>query len=334
VLAGGELLNGELFAVVGLVEAQFSTDPELRALLPEALQDGLFDGRCDNAPARAYVRFSHSGSADEDGWFSHTKAMGRNLARMAVSIETADGQHTNLTATESIRSFAVANKKQLDTYVYGEEHGMAWTCLAHPRSTKDLENNSSETKKEFSRGRAGPSRMAGVLGKSYYSMGPFAIGTGAAKFAFKSDLRTSDEHDAAAMQQALVSQLASADVVFDVMVQVAIDPLQHPVDDAAVDWDESTAPYIKLGELRIMQQQINASNATNAGLSTQLDVSTLLQFGIGEGDLHKPVGYVNQFRAQLYSLYHKARESQLLEEAAAGKCPSLAANASFGLLHM
>ena len=70
-----------------------------------------------------------------------------------------------------------------------------------------------------------------MLGKSYYSMGPFAIGTGAAKFAFKSDLRTSDEQDAAAMQQALVSQLASADVVFDVMVQVAIDPLQHPVND-------------------------------------------------------------------------------------------------------
>ena len=76
---------------VGLLQAQFSTDAELRHLLPAELQTGLFDGRFDDSPANAIVRFSH------------TLAVGSDLARMAVKIELGADEVINLTTTESVR---------------------------------------------------------------------------------------------------------------------------------------------------------------------------------------------------------------------------------------
>ena len=64
--------------------------------------------------------------------------LGLVRARVVVPLGLVRARVVRREDTEIIvlvfRSFAVANKKQLDTYVYGEEHGMAWTCLAHPRS--------------------------------------------------------------------------------------------------------------------------------------------------------------------------------------------------------
>jgi hypothetical protein len=76
---------------VGIVQAQLSTDAELRSLLPAELRTGLFDGRFDDTPASAIVRFSH------------TEAVGSDLARMAVKIELGADEAINLTFTESIR---------------------------------------------------------------------------------------------------------------------------------------------------------------------------------------------------------------------------------------
>jgi len=312
-------------STIGLLQAEFSVDSEHRALLPAELMVGLFDGSCDT-PVNATVRLSHTIVSDD------TK-----LLRMHVKIDAGAG-HTNLTVTESIRNFPIDNKKQMDAFVYGQQNGTAMMCLWHPTGSIPLLKNRADSNKELSRGKGAYSKRASVLGKSYYSLAPYSIGPAAAKFAFKSDMRaaTSNEATKEGVQARVIADVGAADVVFDFMIQVATDPVKQPIHNAAECWDESTAPYIKMGELRIKQQEIHGSGSPTAGISTHFDdaLSNMqLSFETGEGELHQPVGYVNQFRTQLYSRYDEARRKQLGENAV-DNSPPVAPSATFGLLHM
>ena len=65
-----------------------------------------------------------------------------------------------------------------------------------------------------------------------------------------------------------------------------------------------------------------------------LENTKQLCFGIGESELHKPLGYVNQFRKVAYPHYDMARQQHLLGEdiGSASRCPFLRANAAFQAL--
>ena len=65
-----------------------------------------------------------------------------------------------------------------------------------------------------------------------------------------------------------------------------------------------------------------------------LENTKQLCFGIGESELHKPLGYVNQFRKVAYPHYDAARQQHLLGEdiGSASRCPFLRANAAFQAL--
>ena len=101
-------------------------------------------------------------------------------------------------------------------------------------ATKDLAGNASQSSNEASHGTGCPSFKSRVMGKSYYSMTPFAVGPAAAKFAFKSDLRqrASDSATKVGLQQELIEDATAAEVVFDLMLQVATDPQKHTIDDS------------------------------------------------------------------------------------------------------
>jgi hypothetical protein len=107
-------------------------------------------------------------------------------------------------------------------------------AIKHPMATKELASNASASSKEAKKGIGCPSFNARVMGKSYYSMTPFAVGPASAKFAFKSDLRTraNDSATKEGLQQELIEDAMAAEVVFDLMLQVATDPKKHPIDDS------------------------------------------------------------------------------------------------------
>lgn len=91
----------------------------------------------------------------------------------------------------------------------------------------------------------------------------------------------------------LQRHLSEADATFDFLVQLRTDPESMPIENAAVEWSEEDAPFVKVATLRIPKQQF--------GTAERDAMAKALSFSPGHALIeHRPIGGVNRARMRVY----------------------------------
>jgi len=257
--------------------------------------------------------------------FSHTAAAGQQLMRAALKIGVGGGE-VDLTFTETLQSFPIGKRDELEAFVYQMQYGAAKALWRHPVQMGKLAVHAAQAQKY-----AKTITSHGVLGKDYHSLTPYLIGghgntPGAMKFrmvpaggrvGYPSVPQGGSVK--AAMRQQLVQAVTTANVSFDFEIQVATRPEDHPIDDASAEWNEATAPWVRMGTVLIPRQEfeqpVTVGNVVGSGLwqgkQGAAFSSKEFDFMLGRSP-HTPLGDINAFRASLYPVYDRARQEHLL----------------------
>jgi len=171
--------------------------------------------------------------------------------------------------------------------------GTEWSIALF--AAKLLLSGKGQTLKALQAAKIHPSSPADIR---YWSTTPYLFGPGeAAKYsliptsAHKASLpATLTEHYLA---DALAQQLAQGELSFDFMVQRRTDAASMPIEDAAVEWQEERAPFVKVATLRIAKQEFRTPQRD--------ELSEALTFSPGHALAeHRPLGAVNRARMRIY----------------------------------
>lgn len=323
---------------IGLVAASVTMNSSQLDLLPPDFQSGLFKtcgGACATWPSAVRV--------------SHTQAAGVDLMRIALKMNHPEFGEVDLHFTETLKSFPIDDRIQLEAFSYSIEHGQGWALVHYPVAMAKMGYNAYTASSKYKEA----AKQYGVLGKDYYSLTPYLIGgkgeaaAGAMKWRlvpavpfYQLPLFPETEEGAdvkQSLRSQFVEQVSAEDHVFNLEIQVATDPVKHPLNSASTEWEEATAPWFQMGSVRIPQQSFqssanpelaNAANVVGSGLWTEdgkppFSSKELIFEPCAKSNPHRPLGDINAFRAMLYPHYDKARQMHLLKKAngAAAKCP-------------
>lgn len=320
---GTPIGNGES---IGLVAGKLSLDPAQVSKLPRAFQTGIFrdcGSRCPQMPAS--IRFSHTNAADLD------------LQRISLKLHTTKYGEVDFHFTETLKGFPIGNYDQLNAFSFSVRHGMAASVLRFPREWVGMASQTSTLK---ANGVAEESKKRGAMGKTYYSHLPFRLGSaGSSAGAFKVRLvaQQSPRHPGGSTKQAylknmrdqLVSNVEAGENKFSFEIQVATNPRDHDIMDAATIWNETSAPWVRMGTMSIQKQlfkkPVNVCNVVGSGLwvGGRAPFNSKELAFLPANDAHPPVGDVGHFRSYLYPLYDRERQEVLLGKpgGAPARCP-------------
>lgn len=108
----------------------------------------------------------------------------------------------------------------------------------------------------------GPARSLAV--NTFWSTLPIAYGSYAVKYRFQprngdpADIPTgSDDY----LRAELTQRLKQGPLQWDLYVQFYTDPENTPIEDAAVEWDPTYSPFLKVGELTIAERDLSSDEA-------------------------------------------------------------------------
>ncbi|RPH41022.1 MAG: hypothetical protein EHM86_04710 [Desulfobulbaceae bacterium] len=104
--------------------------------------------------------------------------------------------------------------------------------------------------------------------------------------------------------------LTTNEASFDFMMQVQKDPVQMPVEDAGVEWNEKEAPFIKVATLHIPSQAFRTLERE--------EMAEDLSFSPAHSLIdHQPIGGINRARVEIYrhlsEFRHKQNNNELIE---------------------
>jgi len=309
---GTPIGNGES---IGLVAATLTLDKAQINKLPPQFQTGLF-GVCGSSSCpklKAAVRVSHTNAVDHD------------LMRISLKIDTNFGE-VDFTTTESLKGFPIGDRDQLNAFAFQTRHGLPAALLRFPGTFAKLAMNTNALVSAFSE----ESFKHGALGKNYYSMVALRLGdagsrAGAFKMRLAAQQRRSYPGAGSSKQDylnnfrnQLVQNIEAGENRFSFEIQVATDPKHHTVMDAAAVWNETSAPWIRMGDLVIPRQTfvkpVSVGNVVGSGLwvngRAQFNSKELL-FQPGS-EVHPPMGDIGHFRTYMYQLYDRERQAYLL----------------------
>ncbi|TGN20881.1 catalase family protein [Leptospira idonii] len=148
-------------------------------------------------------------------------------------------------------------------------------------------------------------KISSPLEIRYWSTTPYAFGEGkAVKYSLKpcKDSRTeipSDPKDNY-LRETMEKQLKESSGCFTFMVQLQKDARSMPVEDPAVEWNESESPFYPVAELIIPKQEF--ANETMDTLCE--NVSYTPWHALPE---HRPIGGINRVRKSVYEAISKYR---------------------------
>ena len=94
------------------------------------------------------------------------------------------------------------------------------------------------------------------------------------------------------------------DVAFDFFVQFQTDARTMPIEDASVEWSERDSPYVRVAEVRIPRQAIDAPGRDQACERTSFSPWHCLAE-------HRPLGGMNRARREIYQAMQQLRESRV-----------------------
>ena len=104
------------------------------------------------------------------------------------------------------------------------------------------------------------------------------------------------------LRDVMREQLREGDACFAFMVQFQIDPDSMPIENAAVEWDESLSPFVKLAEIHIDGESTSAATTRNCEAMTFNPWQSLAA--------HQPLGGINRTRKPIYAEIGQFRDQQ------------------------
>ena len=120
--------------------------------------------------------------------------------------------------------------------------------------------------------RLGPGRVLAILKRltaslkepvtslatlRYWSALPTRLGDHAARWSL-TPVGAAPGAQADSLRGDLTARLAAGPLTFTLSAQLYVDPVQTPIEDASVDWDEAISPYVPLAELVLPQQDLSS----------------------------------------------------------------------------
>lgn len=95
------------------------------------------------------------------------------------------------------------------------------------------------------------------------------------------------------LRSAMQRHLSNTDVCFDFMVQKQLDPIDMPIEDATVEWDEDASPFVPVARLTIEKQGFLGTEKLEQCESASFNPWQALVE-------HKPLGRINYVRKLVY----------------------------------
>ncbi len=166
-------------------------------------------------------------------------------------------------------------------------YGLAMLVLFHRRVLKAA--------------RAFAGRKAGsVLGLTYHSTTPYALGAQAVKYkAIGAGGSAGEATSEDGLRADLWQALEKDEVRFTFGVVMQGDRTRHPVEDASADWEAAGAEFVPLAELVLPQQD---NTADQDALAETLRFSPWMSL-----PEHRPLGAINRARRDIYRAMAEAR---------------------------
>lgn len=141
------------------------------------------------------------------------------------------------------------------------------------------------------------------LGETYYSVTPFRYGDYIAKFSLKpiapsqavltGELIDVDGREDAIREDVQV-EMRGLDAEWEFRVQLCLDLERQPIEDPTVEWNESEAPFRRIGTVRVAAQ-----DSWDPARVQQINEET--RFGVWTGiAAHQPLGNINRARNAPY----------------------------------
>lgn len=277
----------------GIVRAELTVEPNL----PPELRAGLFK---EMKTFACYIRFSNGEGTPKpdsvkDGRGMAIKVLGVPGEKL---LEDEKDEQTQDFLLISHHSFFVKN---LDDYVSlfeGFKHGR--------RMSHFLGWNPAKWKiRELRNVLSTAITISDPLTTRYWSTVPFAYGPGrAAKFSARPHKLANTGVPAGAgddfLRAAMKKRLEQEDVLFDFLVQLQVDPVAMPIEDATIPWSEKLSPYRKVATIRIPKQRFDSP--------AQMELAENISFTPWHAvpDL-KPLGAMNRCRKHVYWEISKLR---------------------------
>jgi hypothetical protein len=271
----------------GCVEAEFTV---ATGLLDE-LKVGLFQ---QPRSYSAWIRFANAASASDRE---------KDVRGMSIKVRGVHGD--NLTPGSTEQDFVlnshpvmmVSGPREFLALLRAVEAGgfkRAMYFLSHPGAARIA--------------FASRQNPASHLDISYWSTTPYLFGPDrAVKYIVRPVSRAHPRMTALTdhyLHDELRLRLSMEDVAFDFFVQFQKDARRMPIEDASVEWRERESPYVRVAEVRIPRQAIDAPGRDQACERTSFNPWHCLTE-------HRPLGAMNRARREIYEAMQQLRESRL-----------------------
>lgn len=269
----------------GCVDAEFTIVNGLSA----DLKVGLFK---QPRSYQAWIRFANATSASDRQ---------KDVRGMSIKLRGVQGQ--NLTQGRDEQDFVlnshpvmmVPGPREFLDLLRASEAGrirQAAYFLTHPKAARVAFAS-----------RQSPSSHLDI---PYWSTTPYLFGAGrAVKYIVRPVARAHPRRPALTdsyLHDELRLRLSMEDVVFDFFVQFRKDATTMPIEDASVEWSERDSPYVRVAEVRIPRQAIDAPGRDQMCERTSFNPWHCLAE-------HKPLGSMNRARRDIYDAMVQFRES-------------------------
>lgn len=268
----------------GLLRGALSVEKDL----PDGLRNGIF-----YAPGhyQSWIRFSNTHQWDDRKKDAHSIAV-------KVSGVDALGRNSQDFIGLDHPTFFAANASDYADYF---ETLYADATNRRLRNYLDSWNRTGWKLGKMRRSAKMQSHCSNLLNREYFSGTAYRLGHKIVKFKFSPAEKTSDSvlnsFSKNGLSENLATQMTKNEAVFDLRVQMQIDPRQQPTNDPTTDWSKTDVPieWIKVAELRIPRQ--NPLSFERATESSALDFA---QWNCIPA--HAPLGSIYRVRKAAYDI--------------------------------
>ena len=272
----------------GCVEAEFTVVTGLA----DTLKVGLFQ---QPRGYSAWIRFANATSASDRE---------KDVRGMSIKVRGVRGD--NLTPGADVQDFVlnshpvmmVPGPRDFLELLRAVEAGgwrRARYFLTHPRAARIA----------FASRQQPPSHLE----IPYWSTTPYLFGDGrAVKYIVRPVSRPHPRQPTVTdtyLHDELRARLSKEDVAFDFCVQFQTDARSMPIEDASVEWSERDSPYVRVAEVRIPRQSIDAPGREQVCERTSFNPWHALA-------VHRPLGGMNRVRRAIYESMQHFRESHVV----------------------
>jgi hypothetical protein len=269
----------------GCVDAEFTIVNGLAS----DLKVGLFQ---QPRSYSAWIRFANATSASDRE---------KDLRGMSIKVRGVRGE--NLTRGSDEQDFILNShpvmmvpgpREFLDLLRAAEAGGWrrARYFLTHPRATRIA--------------MASRQHPSSHLDIPYWSTTPYLFGEGrAVKYIVRPISRAQPRQPTITdtyLRDELRQRLSVEDVAFDFFVQFQTNARTMPIEDASVEWGERDSPYVRVAEVRIPRQAVDAPGRDQSCERTSFNPWHALT-------AHRPLGGMNRARRSIYEVMQHFRES-------------------------